>query len=90
MIVAVININKVAHPAIVKYSVVKIAANTGGKKSEGNLNQPLLVSAEKKTSKNHYQRNTRNHHQPVRMPGEQSKSGTVICCHYQSQETVYN
>lgn len=54
---AVININKIAHQAIIKYSVVKIAANTGSKESKSNVNQSLFSPAEEEHCEDHYQRN---------------------------------
>jgi hypothetical protein len=59
---AVININKVTHQTIIKYSIVKIATNTGSKKSKSNVNQSLLSPTEEKNRKNHYQRNARNYY----------------------------
>lgn len=70
MMLTVINIDKVTHEAIIKYSVIKIAANTGGKESESNVNQSLPGPAEEENRKNRYQRNARNYCEPANMPGE--------------------
>lgn len=87
---AVININEVTHLTIIKYPVIKIAANAGGEKTESNLNQSLLYPAKEETSQNHHHGETRNRYQLVRMPGEHSKGSTVVRRHYKPQETIYD
>ena len=50
---AVINVDKIPHQAVIKNSVVEIAANTGCEQSESNVKQSLAGSAEKKERKYH-------------------------------------
>jgi len=80
---APIDVDEVAHRAIIKKSIVKIAANSGGEKTQSDMNQFMHIPAKKKGCEDCQYCNNRNCRQEIGLACEQVKSGAVINRDYQ-------
>lgn len=55
MIVAVVYVNKVTHMTLVKHPIPEIAANTGSKQRQSNVNKSMLTRTKQENHRDHYQ-----------------------------------
>jgi hypothetical protein len=78
MMAAVIDVDKISHCAAIEDSIVHIAAHTGSKKTQRDMNQSLPVSAEKKDREYRCHRDNRDCRQEIGFTCEPAESGAVV------------